>query len=830
MNHKVFLSEQNLKIELVKINEILSILVPSFIKNLMYKGKIIISEDQGDVAILFCDICDFDKIVFEERQRLINFLDSIFRAFDKFCFNYKVQKIETVGKTYMACAGLKEYEYSNLIDVKTSKNSTTRILELALEMIRHVQKYKWGKPAKDLTIKIGIHYGSVLAGVIGFHKPQFSLIGDTVNTTSRVCSTGDSGKITISEAAYKQLRLKEYEQKIHFVQKSVEAKGKGNMITYQLEIKSSSDDQINFNKKFSQTSPKHSFFLSPTNKEKRKSGITNYGFSDVMKDDQDSVRKNQTNSRKDSFQIKSFLSSSDEIHSKILKSDDEVKETFFNSSKLLSNENNIMIVQENSSIKNPEIKSTRQVSFSKEYLFSLNDEKFKNSNNSKKLGSFSNLSRISETEKYILKKKKTFPDLNHFCINKRNTSEIMFSSLKETTPSQKQISLQALKQEIIYIHNIHKESKNSRKLNNRTSMKSTPIRKISSQSICIHISDCDQQNLVIPNFANAMNNFNLENPINEPSCIDLKKVSVEINMQNSTIEKSEQTLIPKKLNTLKSITAMMMSSETDKIEEFYEYEEKKPQPSKNSNLCSKNSQEEKPIHYENLKDDEGEVLFLKSHKIWLYFPQEVKDLAGVFWKNLDKKTLKRDRFIVWFLIIICFIITFIKILLIDKYLYLSAFIISNVFVLFVMVLLICFDHKIHKFKLTHYTYFCFLLIILILMVNEAYNSQNDMYLPKLTLMLIYCGLSEINRMNFIETIVLTLTYILFDAFYTYISYYENHFQLLLISFGLGSWIIGRKHMKLRMEIDLFNKERGLEYEKTRLNQLIRYLLPPHVII
>ena len=116
------------------------------------------------------------------------------------------------------------------------------------------------------------------------------------------------------------------------------------------------------------------------------------------------------------------------------------------------------------------------------------------------------------------------------------------------------------------------------------------------------------------------------------------------------------------------------------------------------------------------------------------------------------------------------------------------------------------------------------------MVNEAYNSQNDMYLPKLTLMLIYCGLSEINRMNFIETIVLTLTYILFDAFYTYISYYENHFQLLLISFGLGSWIIGRKHMKLRMEIDLFNKERGLEYEKTRLNQLIRYLLPPHVII
>ena len=72
----------------------------------MYKGKLIISEDQGDVAILFCDICDFDKIVIEENKRLVLFLDSIFRAFDQFCFKFKAQKIETVGKTYMACAGL----------------------------------------------------------------------------------------------------------------------------------------------------------------------------------------------------------------------------------------------------------------------------------------------------------------------------------------------------------------------------------------------------------------------------------------------------------------------------------------------------------------------------------------------------------------------------------------------------------------------------------------------------------------------------------------------------------------------------------------------------
>jgi class 3 adenylate cyclase len=53
-----------------------------------------------------------------------------------------------------------------------------------------------------MVAKIGIHYGRVISGVIGYHKPQFSLIGNTVNTTSRVCSTGDDGNIILSEEAY----------------------------------------------------------------------------------------------------------------------------------------------------------------------------------------------------------------------------------------------------------------------------------------------------------------------------------------------------------------------------------------------------------------------------------------------------------------------------------------------------------------------------------------------------------------------------------------------------------------------------------------------------
>ena len=65
----------------------------------------------------------------------------------------------------------------------------------------------WGvKKNKKLKLKIGYHTGSVVIGVIGHHKPQFSLIGDTVNTTSRHCSTAQPGEVVLSEVSYKMLR------------------------------------------------------------------------------------------------------------------------------------------------------------------------------------------------------------------------------------------------------------------------------------------------------------------------------------------------------------------------------------------------------------------------------------------------------------------------------------------------------------------------------------------------------------------------------------------------------------------------------------------------
>lgn len=66
-----------------------------------------IQENQGEVSILFCDICGFDDLIAVEKENIVNLLDNLFRGFDALCVSNGMQKIETVGKTYMAAGGLK---------------------------------------------------------------------------------------------------------------------------------------------------------------------------------------------------------------------------------------------------------------------------------------------------------------------------------------------------------------------------------------------------------------------------------------------------------------------------------------------------------------------------------------------------------------------------------------------------------------------------------------------------------------------------------------------------------------------------------------------------
>jgi class 3 adenylate cyclase len=104
----------------------------------------------------------------------------------------------------MACGGLKVLE-GTLSPELSSRSSTYRTLQVALEMMKYINDNTY-KAGKKLHLKIGIHYGPCVFGVLGYHKPQFSLIGDTVNTTSRHCTGAEKDQIAISESAYMQIR------------------------------------------------------------------------------------------------------------------------------------------------------------------------------------------------------------------------------------------------------------------------------------------------------------------------------------------------------------------------------------------------------------------------------------------------------------------------------------------------------------------------------------------------------------------------------------------------------------------------------------------------
>ncbi|CAD8146214.1 unnamed protein product [Paramecium pentaurelia] len=235
----VFLFDQALQTQQEQTNQILKSLLPAFIyEKIEQSEETEIEENQGSVSIIFLEICEFDKILQSKQRQVVTFLDDIFRVLDKICLQYGVQKIETVGKTYMACSGLKSTEIENNKDGlnQQKKNETAIALELSLDFLKAVSEFRYEYKDQDvvklfkLKIKIGIHYGQVIAGVIGYHKPQFSLIGDTVNTASRMCSTGQVGRITISNEAYERVKDTEF----LFTTREVEAKGKGKLTVHQV--------------------------------------------------------------------------------------------------------------------------------------------------------------------------------------------------------------------------------------------------------------------------------------------------------------------------------------------------------------------------------------------------------------------------------------------------------------------------------------------------------------------------------------------------------------------------------------------------------------------
>jgi class 3 adenylate cyclase len=177
------------------------------------------------VSVLFTDFKGFTQIAEKlEPQQVIEELNHCFLAFDEICERNHLEKIKTIGDSYMCAGGVPVANPSNPVDcVKAG-------LEMQVWMENwKIEKTKNKQPVWE--VRIGIHSGEVIAGVIGKNKFAYDIWGDTVNLASRMESSGEAGKVNISEATY-QLVKNEFNC---VFRGKIQAKNKGEVSMYFVE-------------------------------------------------------------------------------------------------------------------------------------------------------------------------------------------------------------------------------------------------------------------------------------------------------------------------------------------------------------------------------------------------------------------------------------------------------------------------------------------------------------------------------------------------------------------------------------------------------------------
>ena len=235
-NRIEFLKYYKSKIELKKDNLIMANLIPEFVRAKMQRGERGAAYGYEEVSIVFCDIYNFDDLMGKlTPKEIISILDNFYSILDRFCQLHYLQKIETVGKTYMAAGGIKECEVDFDQEEIRKRHHSIRCFEFALDILDVASKMLLDS-GDTIIVKIGIHKGKVIPAVVGNHKPQFSLIGDAVNTTSRMSSNGNPKCITCSEFAYEEIKTV-YKKNFKVFNKDIKGKGMMNLYSYSVEEK-----------------------------------------------------------------------------------------------------------------------------------------------------------------------------------------------------------------------------------------------------------------------------------------------------------------------------------------------------------------------------------------------------------------------------------------------------------------------------------------------------------------------------------------------------------------------------------------------------------------
>lgn len=214
------LAQDALEYQKAKTEQLLLSILPPPIAHRLKSGESPISDRYEEVSVLFADLVGFTEFSAQTTPtKLVELLNDIFSLFDRLAEKHGLEKIKTIGDAYMVVGGLPI----------PRQDSADAIALMALDMQTTLAEFS-AKHQQSFQLRIGIHLGPVVAGVIGMSKFIYDLWGDTVNLASRMESSGLPGKIQVTSAIYDRLN-----SQFEFQERGIIlVKGKGELLTYWL--------------------------------------------------------------------------------------------------------------------------------------------------------------------------------------------------------------------------------------------------------------------------------------------------------------------------------------------------------------------------------------------------------------------------------------------------------------------------------------------------------------------------------------------------------------------------------------------------------------------